>query len=56
MWVDGARASSATLVSALAIGLCSVLTQTIDLEYFDQVPGQERGAWTTGERGHDDTE
>ena len=56
MWVDAAQAGSATFVSALALGLCSALTQTIDLEHFDQVPGRERGAWTTGERCHDDTE
>ena len=56
MWVDAARAGSATLVSALALSLYSVLAQMIDPEHFDQAPGRERGAWTTGERCHDDTE
>ena len=56
MWVDTARAGSATLTSALVLGLYSMLAQTIDPEHFDQAPGRGRGAWMTGERCHDDIE
>jgi len=56
MWVDAARAGSATLTSALVLGLYSMLAQTIDPEHFDQAPGRERGAWMTGGHCHDDAE
>lgn len=55
-WVDAARAGSATLTSALVLGLYSRLAQTIDPEHFDRVPGRERGPWTAGGRCHDDAE